>query len=129
MDRLPWAKFHWRVVFGLGTAWILDGLEIQLAALNGFNNTFHFSSFLTSSFAFWYLGGEIVERGGVPAHGGGEGKITLPIQGRTIEVLARTPGPGLRAGEAVVVSRVIDEQIVEVVTPQSHVVKPAAFAE
>lgn len=60
MDRLPWARFHWRVVFGLGTAWILDGLEIQLAALNGFNNSFHFSSFLTSSFAFWYLGGEIV---------------------------------------------------------------------
>ena len=65
----------------------------------------------------------------IPAHGGGEGKITLPIQGRTIEVLARTPGPGLRAGEPVVVSRVIDEQIVEVVTPQSYVVKPAAFAE
>ena len=65
----------------------------------------------------------------IPANGGGEGKITLPIQGRTIEVLARTPGPGLRAGEPVVVSRVIDEQIVEVVTPQSHVVKPAAFAE
>ncbi len=60
MDRLPWAKFHWRVVFGLGTAWILDGLEIQLAALNGFNNSFHFSSFQTSSFAFWYLGGEIL---------------------------------------------------------------------
>jgi hypothetical protein len=57
------------------------------------------------------------------------GKITLPIQGRTVEILARTPGPGLRAGEPVVVSRIIDEQVVEVVTPQSHVVKPAAFAE
>ena len=25
MDRLPWARFHWIVVAGLGTAWILDG--------------------------------------------------------------------------------------------------------
>src|ERR1044071_5116656 len=27
LDRLPWSKFHWRVVIGLGTVWILDGLE------------------------------------------------------------------------------------------------------
>ncbi|WP_435010812.1 hypothetical protein P12x_002098 [Tundrisphaera lichenicola] len=65
----------------------------------------------------------------IPADGAGEGKITLPIQGRTIEILARTPGPGLRTGETVVVSRVIDEKIVEVVTPPAHLVKPASFAE
>jgi MFS family permease len=30
LDRLPWSKFHWRVVFGLGTVWILDGLEVTM---------------------------------------------------------------------------------------------------
>ena len=28
LDRLPWARFHWLIVFGLGTVWILDGLEV-----------------------------------------------------------------------------------------------------
>jgi MFS family permease len=28
LDRLPWARFHWLVVAGLGTVWILDGLEV-----------------------------------------------------------------------------------------------------
>jgi hypothetical protein len=65
----------------------------------------------------------------IPANGDGEGKITLPIQGRTIEILARTPGPGLRAGDPVVVSRIIDAHIVEVVMSPCHVAKPAAFAE
>src|SRR3569832_1371880 len=30
LDRLPWAKFHWLVIGGLGTVWILDGLEVTL---------------------------------------------------------------------------------------------------
>ena len=30
LDRLPWAKFHWLIVLGLGTAWILDGLEVTI---------------------------------------------------------------------------------------------------
>ncbi len=30
MDRLPWSRFHWRVVIGLGTVWILDGLEVTM---------------------------------------------------------------------------------------------------
>jgi hypothetical protein len=30
MDRLPWSKFHWLVVIGLGTVWILDGLEVTI---------------------------------------------------------------------------------------------------
>ncbi len=30
MDRLPWARFHWMVVVGLGTVWILDGLEVTI---------------------------------------------------------------------------------------------------
>jgi MFS family permease len=30
LDRLPWSSFHWRVVIGLGTVWILDGLEVTI---------------------------------------------------------------------------------------------------
>ncbi|MBV8258477.1 MAG: MFS transporter, partial [Actinobacteria bacterium] len=30
LDRLPWAKFHWLIVVGLGTVWILDGLEVTI---------------------------------------------------------------------------------------------------
>ena len=30
MDRLPWAGIHWKVIVGLGTVWILDGLEVTL---------------------------------------------------------------------------------------------------
>ncbi len=31
LDRLPWARFHTRVVVALGVTWILDGLEVTLA--------------------------------------------------------------------------------------------------
>ena len=30
MDRLPWGRFHWLIVVGLGTVWILDGLEVTI---------------------------------------------------------------------------------------------------
>jgi MFS family permease len=30
MDRLPWSRFHWRIVIGLGAVWILDGLEVTI---------------------------------------------------------------------------------------------------
>jgi MFS family permease len=30
LDRLPWSRFHWRVIIGLGTVWILDGLEVTV---------------------------------------------------------------------------------------------------
>ena len=30
LDRLPWSKFHWRIVIGLGTVWVLDGLEVTI---------------------------------------------------------------------------------------------------
>jgi len=30
MDRLPWARWHWLVVFALGITWILDGLEVTI---------------------------------------------------------------------------------------------------
>ncbi len=30
LDRLPWSRFHWMIVVGLGTVWILDGLEVTI---------------------------------------------------------------------------------------------------
>jgi MFS family permease len=30
MDRLPWSRWHWMVIIGLGTVWILDGLEVTM---------------------------------------------------------------------------------------------------
>src|SRR2546421_6163866 len=30
LDRLPWSRFHWRIVVALGTVWILDGLEVTI---------------------------------------------------------------------------------------------------
>jgi len=30
LDRLPWSRFHWRVVVGLGCVWVLDGLEVTM---------------------------------------------------------------------------------------------------
>ncbi|GAA3223762.1 hypothetical protein GCM10017691_11090 [Pseudonocardia petroleophila] len=30
LDRLPWSRFHWRVLIGLGTVWVLDGLEVTM---------------------------------------------------------------------------------------------------
>src|SRR5690349_8232202 len=30
LDRLPWSRFHWLLVVGLGITWILDGLEVTL---------------------------------------------------------------------------------------------------
>lgn len=30
LDRLPWSRFHWRIIVGLGTVWILDGLQVTI---------------------------------------------------------------------------------------------------
>jgi len=35
LDRLPWSRFHWRVIIGLGTVWILDGLEVTIVGSIG----------------------------------------------------------------------------------------------
>jgi MFS family permease len=32
LDRLPWSRFHWTVIIGLGTVWILDGLEVTIVS-------------------------------------------------------------------------------------------------
>lgn len=35
MDRLPWSRWHWLVVAGLGTVWILDGLSVTIIGAIG----------------------------------------------------------------------------------------------
>lgn len=60
MDRLPWAKFHWMVVLGLGVSWILDGIEIQQVSASGFKNTLGMSSEDVGFTGTVYLIGQVV---------------------------------------------------------------------
>ncbi len=64
IDRLPWSKFHTRLVIALGVAWILDGLEITIAANVGpdltLKNTLNMSAGAVSDIAWWYLIGEVI---------------------------------------------------------------------
>jgi MFS family permease len=64
IDRLPWSRFHTRMVIALGVAWILDGLEITIAANVGptltQNSTLHMSASGVADIATWYLIGEVI---------------------------------------------------------------------
>jgi MFS family permease len=60
LDRLPWAKFHWMVVVGLGVSWILDGLEIQLVSTAGFQKSLGMSSTEVGLAGTVYLIGQVV---------------------------------------------------------------------
>jgi MFS family permease len=60
MDRLPWTRFHWTVVLGLGTAWILDGLEIQMVSENGYAKHLGMNSAEVGLTGSIYLLGEVV---------------------------------------------------------------------
>jgi MFS family permease len=61
LDRLPWSKWHWRVVIGLGITWILDGLEVTLAgALGGMlQQSLHMSDAQVGATATTYLIGAV----------------------------------------------------------------------
>src|SRR6202046_728481 len=64
IDRLPWSKFLTRLVIALGVAWVLDGLEITIAAnvvadLTD-KNTLHLTTSQAGSIASWYLIGEVI---------------------------------------------------------------------
>lgn len=49
LDRLPWSRFHWRIVIGLGTAWVLDGLEVTIVGSVASRLTSHGSGLVISS--------------------------------------------------------------------------------
>ncbi|WP_121192973.1 MFS transporter [Motilibacter peucedani] len=64
IDRLPWSPFFTRMVVALGVAWVLDGLEIQIASVVGAvlskEDTLHMTSGAVGDIATWYLLGEVV---------------------------------------------------------------------
>lgn len=62
MDRLPWARWHWLVVCGLGVTWILDGLEVTLAGAIGgvLKESFHIGDAQVGATATVYLMGAVV---------------------------------------------------------------------
>jgi MFS family permease len=60
MDRLPWTRFHWSVVVGLGISWILDGLEIQIVAAAGYQKSLGMSSAEVGLAGTVYLIGQVV---------------------------------------------------------------------
>jgi MFS family permease len=64
VDRLPWSRFHTRLVIALGVAWVLDGLEITIASNVGPDLTQHAALNMSASsvadIATWYLIGEVV---------------------------------------------------------------------
>jgi MFS family permease len=64
IDRMPWSRFHTRLVTALGVAWVLDGLEITIASNVGPDLTLKSSLGLSASsvadIATWYLIGEVI---------------------------------------------------------------------
>ena len=64
IDRLPWSRFHTRMVMALGVAWVLDGLEITIAANVAADltqkNTLNLTAAQAGGIASWYLIGEII---------------------------------------------------------------------
>ena len=64
LDRLPWSRFHTRIILALGVAWILDGLEITVAANLSADftqkSTLALSASQSADIATWYLVGEVI---------------------------------------------------------------------
>src|SRR5437764_3185587 len=64
LDRLPWARFHWLVVFALGASWAIDGLEVTLTgAVSGVlqhPETLHLDSEQIGGLGAFYLIGAVV---------------------------------------------------------------------
>jgi MFS family permease len=64
IDRLPWSRFHTKLVMALGVAWILDGLEITIASNVApdltLHSTLNMSASAAANIAGWYLLGEVI---------------------------------------------------------------------
>ena len=64
LDRMRWSPFHTRMVLGLGTAWILDGLSITVAssvtAVLTQSDTLHLTTSQAAATGSVYLLGEVV---------------------------------------------------------------------
>ena len=64
LDRLPWSRFHWMLVVGLGITWVLDGLEITLmgaiSAVLQRPDVLHFTAAEIGSISSAYLAGAVI---------------------------------------------------------------------
>jgi len=62
LDRLPWARWHWLVITGLGITWVLDGLEVTLAGAVGgvLKQSLHMSDAEVGGSATFYLIGAVL---------------------------------------------------------------------
>ena len=64
LDRLPWSRWHWRVVMALGITWMLDGLEVTIvgsvAPMLQHADTLHLSDSEIGLTASAYLAGAII---------------------------------------------------------------------
>src|SRR5579864_7315297 len=63
LDRLPWSRFHWLIVWALGITWILDGLEVTLVgAISGVLQEPQVMNFTPATIGFiasMYIGGAV----------------------------------------------------------------------
>lgn len=59
MHDMPWSRFHWMVIVGLGTAWILDGVEVQIVAAGGFESSLNMTTLQVTFAATIYLLGQV----------------------------------------------------------------------
>jgi len=62
LDRLPWVRWHWLIVIGLGVTWVLDGLEVTLVGSIGgvLQQDLHLSDAQVGTTATCYLIGAVV---------------------------------------------------------------------
>lgn len=62
LDRLPWSRWHWLIVSGLGITWVLDGLEVTLAGTIGgvLKSSLHMSDSQVGQSATFYLIGAVL---------------------------------------------------------------------
>jgi MFS family permease len=62
LDRLPWSRWHWLIVSGLGITWVLDGLEVTLAGTIGgvLKTSLHMSNAQVGQSATCYLIGAVI---------------------------------------------------------------------
>ncbi|MBX3305768.1 MAG: MFS transporter [Nitrospira sp.] len=64
LDRLPWSRWHWRIVGALGVTWLLDGLEVSIVAALGpmltHPDTLHLTHSEVGLTASAYLAGSVV---------------------------------------------------------------------
>jgi MFS family permease len=62
LDRLPWTRWHWLIVIGLGITWVLDGLEVTLVGSIGgvLKESLHISDAQVGITATFYLIGAVI---------------------------------------------------------------------